>query len=55
MTDRKGAWTEEEKMKFQQGLEKCGKGNWVDIAKYIGTGRTNNQVSSVRFESFGIM
>jgi len=36
-------WTEEEKLKFRQGIRLFGAGNWSEISLFIGT-RTNIQV-----------
>ena len=37
-------WTAEEELLMLEGLEKCGFGNWNDIAELIGTDKTKDDV-----------
>ncbi|GFH58532.1 hypothetical protein CTEN210_15008 [Chaetoceros tenuissimus] len=40
-----GKWTDEEHHRFEEGLEKYGKGQWKKIASHVGT-RTSTQVNT---------
>lgn len=44
-TTGKGLWSEEEHVKFVEGLNKFGKSKWKEISEYIGT-RSRSQVAS---------
>jgi hypothetical protein len=41
----KGHWVDFEKKNFKRGVEACGRGNWSEIAKFVGT-RTRIQVKN---------
>lgn len=43
-SQKRHRWTQEENELLQEGLEKCGAGNWEEIRRVTGLNRTGQQI-----------